>query len=551
MILDAARRRSLAQRSLLVATLALGAIALPRAALAQVPLAPLPVANDEDARTLPRGTVRLRVLNAWTRYDELFAPPGDTGARTRPLGSAFSTPSLGTSQLAVLAPAENALRALTGDATFRLDAGRLTTTADTRVVTTPIVLEYGVSRRLTIGAMVPIVQTRSTVSLELNPQGSSGFNVGANPARNNSASSLAADAAVHAALQRAFADLDAAIRSCATDPSAPICARQPEAARVRDTSAIFRDAVRDLYGIDAATGSPFAPLGTTQTLIQQRLTAFDARLQSLLGQSYLPAAGTAGATGPAALFQLQQLTREPNGIALDSIGSPERLFIGDVEVSAAFLVADGFRDTVGRSAPRLRALLRGAARFGTGKPADGLVPFDVGTGTGVTSADGGAVVDLLLFPRVLTTVAGRYTAYLGDAPVTRIPGADFALFPLGVPVPGTWRPGDALEVDATPRYLITKALALHGLYSFRRQAASRFTATGAATVPLFEATTQQRAGVGFSYSTLASYARGRNTIPLEITFSHLETLTSSTAAPKYTRDQIELRLYYRLLRGAP
>ena len=59
-----------------------------------------------------------------------------------------------------------------------------------------------------------------------------------------------------------------------------------------------------------------------------------------------------------------------------------------------------------------------------------------------------------------------------------------------------------------------------------------------------------RVGFGFAYSAVARYARGRSTLPLEMSYTHLETITATGGlTPKYHRDQIEFRIYYRLRRG--
>jgi hypothetical protein len=119
-----------------------------------------------------------------------------------------------------------------------------------------------------------------------------------------------------------------------------------------------------------------------------------------------------------------------------------------------------------------------------------------------------------------------------------------------VPIAGSWREGDALQLEATPRFSLTDYFTFFGAYTFRHQAASKYTSPDAPELPLFSATTEQRAGLGFSYSSIARYARGRSSLPIELSFTHLETLTASGGlVPKYSRDQIELRIYYRLRRA--
>src|SRR5205085_8809574 len=120
----------------------------------------------EDARTLPKGIVLFRALNAWTRINDVYDAAADSAHHLHPLGHAFSVASLGVRQFPALIAAQTALRTLTGDPSLSLNIGQTFSTVDARFVTTPFSLAYGVTDRLTIGVMVPVVQTQSTVFVE-------------------------------------------------------------------------------------------------------------------------------------------------------------------------------------------------------------------------------------------------------------------------------------------------------------------------------------------------------------------------------------------------
>lgn len=53
------------------------------------------------------------------------------------------------------------------------------------------------------------------------------------------------------------------------------------------------------------------------------------------------------------------------------------------------------------------------------------------------------------------------------------------------------------------------------------------------------------AGLGVSFSSLASYARGRSRIPAEVLYTHLEPLRAggSAAVPAMVTERLELRIY--------
>ena len=143
---------------------ALAALASAQAALASALHAQGPLSHTDDAIPIPSGWVRLSVLNAWERYDSRF---GENGA-IRGLGEEFSTDSLGPRQLPRLAAIESGLQTLTNNPTQRLTFGRLDVRSDARVVTTPVALEFGITRRLTLGVVVPLVQTRRTAQVRVN-----------------------------------------------------------------------------------------------------------------------------------------------------------------------------------------------------------------------------------------------------------------------------------------------------------------------------------------------------------------------------------------------
>src|SRR2546430_9150353 len=141
-----------------IAALAVTLALAPVAVRAQVYLT-----HTEDAAPVPKGVVRMRVTTGWTRFDERFAATG-----RRPVGDDIATDSLGSRQFPLLAPVEQGLQTLTSDPLTRLTFGRLSAKSDARIVTTPIALEYGLTRRLSLGVIVPVVQTRRSVQLKVN-----------------------------------------------------------------------------------------------------------------------------------------------------------------------------------------------------------------------------------------------------------------------------------------------------------------------------------------------------------------------------------------------
>jgi hypothetical protein len=328
-----------------------------------------------------------------------------------------------------------------------------------------------------------------------------------------------------------------------------VCADQTGATQLITRTSAFEAAIRTLYGVDIGTGSPFVPiLGPSQNAVNGQLATMNSDYVKFLGAGTYVNGNPVGAAGSAANQQLQQLaTSFP--ISLDSIGSPERISLGDIQLGAALNLFDSFRDTT-HHISAFRATLQGNVRLPTGALGTPSTPFDIGTGVGQTGVTGRAIVDARI-GRVVTTALGQYTAFFGSANVLRIPNTEYSLFPLLGPRVGTRQAGNIVQGEVTPRFMLTDYLTINGHYSFIHQGAASYTAPdGLGLLPTFAASNEQRLGIGFGYSMVGKIVRGKaSIIPLELTFAHVETFYGSGGlTPKTFTDQIEARIYYRLFR---
>jgi hypothetical protein len=169
------RRRATPALALLLA-----AAALPSTGSGQTPGQSI-VAIGEDATTVPRGMLRLRIVPTWTYTVDEWTTPGGV-RRLAPLGGELAADSLGVRELPALEPSETLVRQRSGQSAFQLNLGRSVAAASTRTVVTPLTLELGLSSRLTLGVTVPIVETRTRFGFALNNDTTSRFNSGVNPA---------------------------------------------------------------------------------------------------------------------------------------------------------------------------------------------------------------------------------------------------------------------------------------------------------------------------------------------------------------------------------
>jgi hypothetical protein len=507
-----------------------------------------------DATIVSRGAWRFRGNVEWARIDGVYGPGGSTLV---PLGSSL-TGDLDVNALPLLGTGQDAAQAMTGDPSLHFTAGQLTTSADSRIVSVPLSLEYGLTRRITVGVSVPIVQSRTIVTSQLNGPRDSTANVGTNPAFfHGSAAAYGANASVATALAQAQAQLQSRLVSCSLNPAGAGCAavngRQAEADALMDATASFVLGIDQLYGTssDDAPGAPFVPIAGSAPQ-----NAIDAKLASLRTDyaSFGVSAGAgalAAAQAPAANAQFDSLiTKVDFGIELDSLGSTQQTSVGDIELSARALLFDNFAAANG---PRLRAAAEGVVRLGTGRPARPDHPYDVPTGDGQTDLEVRGAMDALT-GRFLTTVAGTFTLQTGSVATTRLPALPGAFFGLDFPVAGSIKYGNMASLRVNPRYLITPALMVGALGVGSWRGADEVTVTGfnpgGTGFGNPNALTTLAGGLTIAYSNLASATGigGRN-FPAEVVFSHLETLTASAAgARKASRDAIELRIYLRARR---
>jgi hypothetical protein len=499
-----------------------------------------------DASVLPRGIGDARVLSAWTRYDELFGTaPGLTGF-PRNIAYSLNTDSLTSVRAPSLAPTETAIRTLAADPTFRLTAGNLVAAANSRVVTAPLILEYGLLKHLTIDAVVPLVETRSTVFQQPNPK-LGAANVGPNPSLTNS-QLRGSEATLVSSFRSAAAALTQQLAQCQATPTpgcAPLLAQLAAVQTLIQTTGSTATAIETLYGgDDAHPGQAFVPLASSpiQAAIQARIVGLIAQYQSLLPTVSIT--GTvAGAGGPGARIDMQQLLAS---VGRDSLASVSRTSIGDVSVGATLQLFNTFRDTmVGRQA---RLAVHGEFRFGTGEPAERNKFFDVPTGYGQPGVELGAASDMTFNRHVSATVLASYTAQLGTINVARVPAPANFLLPLTDPVPGTYSAGNVASISVIPRWRLAGYFVIDGQYTLTNIGADQYVpvTTVASNAPLGNAAaTTQALGFGFSYATTGISNPAPRRLPYEVSFSHLETLTGTGGPiPKAFRDQVMLRVYF-------
>jgi hypothetical protein len=527
------------------------------------------LSHTEDAAPVPQGMLRVRITTGWTRFDQRYADGGGLSM----LGSELSTDSLGPRQLPRLTPIEMGIKTLTGDPAMRLTLGRLETRSDARIVTTPIAVEFGVTRRLSVGVMVPVVQTRQTVTVLVNRDTLAAANMGY-VQRGQRIAAAAANAQVVAAYQSAANDLAALIARCQTTPTGAGCAAV--VANPSDASAALAQArafatAASALGVDSAHAH-LAPRSTSKLKdsIEVHRLALNQRLEQYLGagrgaQTSLFFAS--GANDDFAYLDLQGgsgvggLLQSTLGGGLDSLHTTERLGVGDIEVGAQFLVFDQFQhDSVPRRGLQSRLMVGGSIRLPTSRPdsAQNLVDIATGDGAGFELR---SALDMVK-GHLGGTMVVRYVKHLPrtvNAVLAGDPDAPGWPYPLFAARKRT--AGDVVALDVTPRFLFGEWLSIDGHYGVERIGPSTYDGISQLTMladpcigcvipaggPSTATRTAQRLGLGLRYSTVDAYSRGQARYPIEMSFTHLETTRGDPGVPKISRDQIQMRLFLRAL----
>ena len=477
------------------------------------------LAHVEDASALPKGFLRLRAISAWTRYDSRFIDDG-----SEPLGAPFISDALGTSTLPALTPIESAVQSASG-APFTLSLGRSALNAVAREVILPLALEYGVTNRLTVGVTVPVVQKRSTVQLRLD---STGSNVGPNPARTSSAAASLAGQ-VQAEFSSAISQLQARLQSCQANPGGPGCGaivgREAEAQALIQSSQAFAAQLASLFGSASQSGMAFVPRSgsTAQGAIAQRIATYNAAFRDFLSSPVDLLVGVpAGAGGAAGPSEIQRYLTEDLG--RDSLKSQEHIGIGDVEIGVRFLAIDA-----PATATRRRGVLLAIAssvRLPTGSTETRGELVDLRLGDGGVVVDSRAIFDGRV-GRFGILGTGQFSALVGSSTVPTTQTASLS--------PESFQSNTSItQVHLAPRWHVSEPFSFHAAYSLRSAN---------------ESGTDQLIGGGVSFSTLSAFRTGASrATPMEMRFTHLEAIAGDPGRPKFFRDQIEVRIYYRLRR---
>jgi hypothetical protein len=405
---------------------------------------------------VPRGVLRIELGGEFRNADSRF----DDG-KTEDIARGFTSDALGGSFLPTLAASELTIGKLIGDPTYRLNAGRTTANGLLNIGTASIGASYGLSRRLTLFASLPIVRTRMQIRLDLD---STSANAGFNPN-----DPVFGSAGGQSQTGTFFAEFGNALVTLGTKIANGDYDANPAQKALAQQALTDGTALRDgLIGVLADPDAPFVPLATSSAgvAISNTVSTLQTTLAGLnvSGFSTLPALASQRISDS----DLDNLISNPGGpIRAFPLRDANRSRIGDVEAGFAYTLIDRW-NRKGR-AGGVRLALEARGRFPTGlldRPDDLL---DVGTGTGHFAARLTGTLDM-----GIGRIGSRFSAgyeHRFPAILSRRIGTPFQPFAFASRLSNVRSlPGGLLDVSATPFFRLAPSLAILGGIRLRRNA---------------------------------------------------------------------------------
>lgn len=545
---------------------ALGAVSLVVSApVVQLAGAQGPRGAGPDARTPAAGTLRVGFAANWTRSSETY----ENGVLL-PIGSRFTMASVGPETIRSLQPIEGAARLAAGLPDFGASLGAIQTGARSRFESTPLSMEYGVTSRLAIGAVVPFVTSISRVDVAVNASTGTAT-VGWNPAL-TSESIVAANQQLLSQFDAASAFLSQRIASCLASPGGAGCGAivaAPAAAQsLVAESQSFANAIAALYGgRNGSAGAPFIPLAGSpaQAAIAARLAGFKAQY-AVFGTTQLTGAAPIGAPASMTGVQFQQLLSDSlHGIMANPLVPVVRRGTGDIDLSAAYTWHDSYAPV--RPGARWRdnlwwrSALVGVYRLGSGAPAEAADLIPVAVGDHQNDIEVRSISDVGV-GRFSLTSSLRYTVQAGTDVSVRVPPTPRDPFPESFrTIAARHVPGNELAIELFPRWTPSEAMSVAAFYGYRSRGEDSWSGTDIATGPTGSqvalnlsvlgrnsAEREHRFGASVAYSSLGAWERGQARWPIEIAISHYQTTSGSGGiVPKLVHDDVQIRWYFRLL----
>lgn len=434
---------------------------------------------------------------------------------------------LGAAFIPELAGADTRIRTITGNASYRLSAGRSSVTASTQTGRGVISAALGLTRRVTIFGTLPFVRARAQTRLGLD---STTGDAGLAPAASANTTFLSQFSAALTALEDSIAAGKYAGAQLVT------------ANQTLANGTAMRDALNELL-VDPLTASPFVPTDSSATgaAIRGAISALNTTLGTLsvAGIGGFPTLAASRLTEAELLGFLTSPTGEVAGIHR---GNNILQRPGDAEVGVVYTLVER---------PEVRIAATGLVRLPTGLLDRSENFFDLGTGEGQTDIEGRIAADLAR-GRLGARLTAGYNRQLESTVQRRVsaPSQPLAFAYRAVAV--TRDPGDEFTLGIEPFVRLAPGFAfsvgaLHWSHGADQVGYAGAAIPGVAASDL--AIDSKRSATmiqgGLTYSSFAGiYGKGA---PIEARWAYRSVVSASGGRVDKTRTMtFQFRAYYRL-----
>jgi hypothetical protein len=513
----------------------------PVALLLGLVLMAMPVRAQLPMMTAPAGTLRIELGGGFFPTDRRFV-----NGTSQSLGESVARGPLDAGSITLIPDMSAALAPLLGRPASGGSLGSVTAIAERQRGVGTIGLAWGITRRLTLAATLPIVSVRTQLQLRSDTTGATlGLNPG-DPAL-GSAQGIAQNATY-------FGQFTTALEVLAQQVADGAYAGTPALQQLAEQTLAEGGAYRDALATALASTAILPVVGSTDAELLRGLAEnYRSRFEEAFGitavttEPALPAA-------PLSAAQFDALLSAPTGLGLRPFGEDPIVGLGDVrlELTGALTL---------RGAPGEASWLgiwgHAGGTLATGTPPRPEALLDQGTGEGHGTIFGGVTAEIGR-GRLGLRGHARYTHALSSEVEARVGPSDILL--VGANRQGllTRQAGSTLAISAQPFVRVAPRLAITGsvLWWQRGDDAWSWGATQAPLAGLDPAIMNAGTGadallvgIGLSYSHDGNHRDATGRMPVEAAFGIERTVRSGAGlvdAPLTAR--VTFRLY-KALRG--
>lgn len=491
---------------------------------------------------VPKGKLRVDILGQFQNWDHRY----NDGTREEAAAD-FNRSTMDRRFVPGLGAAEDHLKKITGLTNLSLSLGKSTSSYFVNYGTTGFGGALGLTRRITLHGMVPIIAVKIEPRFLVD---TTGGNATINPA-----SLLAANPSATAQTNAFLSQLASALNTLKARIAAGAYQSDPATELLAETTLARGEALQaELAALLQSTDGYFTPRAGTDVAraVQQVISDFQAQLRVLNITSFNQQPALLSSPFSAEFFD-SYLTGDKGPIASRGLTEvPALSYLGDVEIGVSYGLIDHFPSN--RIGAGFRAVVDATIRLRTAKLDSPDRFMDLGTGDRQPDVDVSLVADYVSH-RLGVRMSGGYNLQLPGNQTRRVTRFDAPIAPLATLAGVRRDPGDVIRISAQPFFRLATYLSLFGSVDYWNRMRDKFTyaagqppvegvdigvlADGSASDALMLA-----GGISFTHSGFNK--RGETKLPMDASIRYQRIARSRTGlVPDAASVRIDLRFYGR------